>query len=159
MIHFPDGGRRFNMRAAGVILREGHVLVTREDDDAFVMLPGGRVEIGEPSSEAMRREIEEELKQPGEIGRLLFTAENFYHLGGNEFHQIATYYAVAIDGAFPFVTDGPCLVTQDEGHELTFFWVPVEAAALTKINLLPAWLRHRLDDLPEATEHIVIDER
>jgi len=159
MIHFPDGTRRFNFRVAGVALRAGHVLVCREDDDDFTMLPGGRVEIGEPSGVALAREIGEELKCAGDIGRLLFTAENFFHLKNEEFHQVALYYALSLPESFPFLTEGPSFISHDEGHELTFSWVPHEPAALAGFNLLPAWLYPRFADLPLASEHVIVDER
>ena len=160
MIHFPDGERRrFNVRVAGVAVRDGHVLVCREDDDAYVMLPGGRVEIGENSHSALNREIAEELHCRGEVGRLLFTVENFYHLEDKEFHQIGLYYEIQLPESFPFHTDGNCLVTHDEGHELQFDWVAATPDALVQWNLVPNWLANRISDLPRQTEHLVIDER
>ena len=78
MIHFRFEGKVFNHRAAGIAIRDGHVLICREDDDLYTLLPGGRIEFGEDSRTAMAREIEEELKAPGEVGRLLFTSETFF---------------------------------------------------------------------------------
>jgi 8-oxo-dGTP diphosphatase len=51
---------------SGVLLRDGSVLVEkrRADDDAdpgLVLLPGGHVELGESLSQALKREIREEL--------------------------------------------------------------------------------------------------
>ena len=63
MLSFVVGTNRFNYRVAGIALRDGHVLVCREDDDDWVMLPGGRVEMGEPTTTALVREIAEELQR------------------------------------------------------------------------------------------------
>ncbi|VAW18234.1 hypothetical protein MNBD_ALPHA12-1175 [hydrothermal vent metagenome] len=153
------GTNRFNYRTAGVILRNGHVLVCREDDKDFTMLPGGRVELGEASDIALKREITEELGCSGRIGRLIFSVENFFALTGEQFHEIGKYYSVTLPDDFPFETEKPCMITHDEGHVLTFNWVKLEAGALAGVNLLPKWLRTRFDGLPAQTEHLIVDER
>jgi 8-oxo-dGTP pyrophosphatase MutT (NUDIX family) len=159
MIHFPVGGRVFNHRVAGIAIRNGHVLICREDDDPFTLLPGGRIEFGEDSRTAIAREIEEEMKAPGTVGRLLFTAETFFHRDAREFHEIGIYYQIAPPQSLPFVTEGPALVTEDEGHVLTFNWVGIDGAEFERFNLVPRWLRTRLDTPPEAPQHLVVDER
>jgi len=159
MLSFRTGRDRFNYRVAAVALHEGHVLVCREDDDDYVMLPGGRVEFGEASAAALVREIGEELRCVGQVERLLFTAENFFERGGELFHEIALYYAVSLPRDFPFVRGATCLATEDEGHALTFEWVEADAARLSQWNLLPEWMRRRLAVLPDAPEHVIIDER
>ncbi len=159
MIHFPVGARVFNHRAAGIALRDGHVLICREDDDPYTLLPGGRIEFGEDSRTSITREIEEEMKAPGEVGRLLFTAENFFERDGRQFHELGVYYEITPPAAVPFVTGEPALVTEDEGHVLSFFWAAIAGEDFVRFNLLPHWLRTRLDDLPDSPQHLVVDER
>ncbi|MBU1175832.1 MAG: NUDIX domain-containing protein [Alphaproteobacteria bacterium] len=159
MIHFRFDGRVFNHRAAGIAIRDGHVLVCREDDDPYTLLPGGRIEFGEDSRTTLTREIEEELKAPGVVGRLVFTAETFFRRDAREFHELGVYYAITPPENLPFVTGKTALVTQDEGHVLHFDWVPIAGDALALVNLLPRWLRGRLADLPAAPEHLIIDEK
>ncbi len=159
LLSFLKGKRRYNYRTAAVIIRNNHVLVCREDKDDFVYLPGGRVEFGEPSNVALGREIEEELQCTGEVGRLLFAVENFFELQGENFHEISKYYMVELPDDFPFIVEGPTLITFDEGHELKFYWVKIEGDGLVEFNLLPKWLRGQLDDLPDTTVHLIEDER
>ncbi len=159
MLSFVSDKERFNFRVAGVALRNGHVLVCREDADNFVLLPGGRVEFGEASDLALLREIKEELQCAVSVGRLLFNVENFFLREGEQFHELARYYAIELPDDFPFEKDGPCLTTRDEGHELTFEWIKADSEALARINLLPEWLRERFGDLPSTTEHLIVDER
>jgi ADP-ribose pyrophosphatase YjhB (NUDIX family) len=158
-IQFNDKSRVFNVRTAAIIMRDDHVLVCREDDDIFAMLPGGRIELGEASGGALAREIQEELQCEGAVGQLLFTVENLFHLEGEEFHQIGLYYAATLPDSFPFTTDGTCLVTHDEGHELKFNWVPATFEGLTQWALIPVWLRERMGCLPTHATHLIIDER
>ena len=156
---FLTGRNRFNYRVAGVIIRDNHVLVCREDTDDFVLLPGGRVEFGEASDKALYREIEEELMCTARVERLLFSAENFFEREGERYHEIAHYYAVTLPDEFPFETNGPSMVKHEEGHVLTFEWVPVEAQALERFNVLPGWIRQHFVDWPAQAEHMIIDER
>ncbi|KRA98093.1 hypothetical protein ASD83_13650 [Devosia sp. Root685] len=89
---------RFNFRVAGIIVADGHVLICREDDDDFAMLPGGRVELGEDSRLSLTREIAEELAMPAEIGPMLATSESFYFRQGEDFHELGFFYAVTLPG-------------------------------------------------------------
>ena len=158
MLSFPVGGMRFNYRVAGAAIRDGHLLVCREDDDDYCMLPGGRVEMGEPSPVALMREMAEELVMPVEIGRLLFTSESFYGRVGERFHELGFIYAIDLpdsvrpDGAQPFLSRA------DEGHVLHFSWLPLHGPALAEANLLPPWLPTRLRALSPASEHVVLHE-
>ncbi len=158
VISFPIEGQRFNYRVAAVIIADGHVLVCREDDDTYTMLPGGRVELGEPSRLSLEREIAEELAMPAEVGALIATSESFYHREEQDFHELGFFYSAVLTGQGPNGIS-PWLVRQDEGHDLHFHWVPLVGDALEKMNLLPAWLPAFLRDLPEGSVHIVDDAR
>lgn len=52
---------KLNIRAAGVIIHNGKVLVHRNINSDHYALIGGRVEIGESSADTVKREIQEEL--------------------------------------------------------------------------------------------------
>jgi 8-oxo-dGTP pyrophosphatase MutT (NUDIX family) len=158
MLNFVVGANRFNYRVAGIAPRDGHVLVCREDDDDYVMLPGGRVEMGEPSPVALAREIAEELRSTAEIGPLIFTVENFFERGGERFHEIGLYYRIELPPEFPFLAAGVCFETEDEGHRLRFEWAEVGGTALHRLNLLPRWMIGRLAALPAVTEHLIMRE-
>ncbi|GLQ56801.1 NUDIX hydrolase [Devosia nitrariae] len=158
VLSYPHGGRRFNYRVAAIVLVDGHVLVDRQDDDDYVMLPGGRVELGEPSVLSLEREIAEELAMNARIGPLLATSESFYRRVDEDFHEIGLFYRAALADARPN-GKSPWLVRQDEGHELKFYWVPLNGNALEYMNLLPRWLPSFLRNLPGTATDIVHDER
>lgn len=158
VLSFPMQEGRFNFRVAAIIIAEGHVLICREDDDAYAMLPGGRVEFGEDSRLSLTREIAEELALPAEIGPLIATSESFYRREGEDFHELGFFYVVTLPGHGPNGTS-PWLKRQDEGHDLQFHWVSLEGDALETFNLLPRWLPDFLRDLPQELDHIIYDER
>lgn len=158
MLSFLVGDTRFNYRVAGVVIRDGHVLVCREDDDAYCMLPGGRVEMGEASPHALVREMAEELVMEVTTGPLLFTSESFYGREGDRYHELGFIYAMDLpetvrpDGVQPF------LVREDEGHLLQFSWLKLEGSALEEVNLLPPWLPGKLRALSGVPEHVIFHE-
>src|SRR5690606_14177466 len=128
-ISFPIGGQRFNYRVAAIIIVNDHVLLCREDDDTYTMLPGGRVELGEPSLFSLEREIAEELAMPAAIGPLVATSESFYRREEQDFHELGFFYAAQLPGQGPN-GNSPWLVRQDEGHDLSFYWVKLAGTAL-----------------------------
>ncbi|MBE7733241.1 NUDIX hydrolase [Devosia faecipullorum] len=154
VISFPIEGQRFNYRVAAIIVVDGHVLLCREDDDSYTMLPGGRVELGEPSLVSLEREIAEELAMPAHIGPLMATSESFYRREDQDFHELGFFYEVDLPGQGPN-GQSPWLVRQDEGHDLSFHWVKLAGADLEKFNLLPSWLPDFLRNLPAGPVHIV----
>ena len=158
ILSFPVGGTRFNYRVAGAAIRDGHLLVCREDGDDYCMLPGGRVEMGEPSDVALVREMAEELVMDVAVGPLLFTSESFYGRAGDRFHEMGFIYAIELpehvrpDGPQPF------LVREDEGHLLQFSWLPLEGPALSDARLLPPWLPERLRTLSGGPAHVIFHD-
>ncbi len=134
---------RTRQRAAAVVQRaDGKVLLHRLEGDAFWALPGGAIEPGESASQAIARELHEELATAVDLGNLAFVVENFFDHAGHSFHEIGLYlHASPLPGSLLATSDGPY-----QGMEgrlpLTFAWFsPHELAAL---DLRPAFLRSAL---------------
>lgn len=158
MLSFAADGTRFNYRVAGAAIRDGHVLVDRENDDDYCMLPGGRVEMGEASDVALAREIAEELAMPATIGPLLFTYESFYGREGERYHELSFIYAIELP---PDIRPGgpqPFLVREEDGKLLQFSWLPLEGPALSQARLMPPWLPERLRTLSGTPQHVIFHE-
>ena len=157
ILSFPGGGTRFNFRVAGAAIRDGHVLVCREDKDDYCMLPGGRVEMGEATDVALLREMAEELAMPVDMGALLFTYESFYGRAGDRFHELGFVYAIALPEDVLPGGEQPFLVREDEGHLLQFSWLPLEGQALSDASLQPPWLAERLASLGNQQQHVIFN--
>jgi len=153
---FDEGVNRVNVRCAGIMRQNGHVLVVREDDDDFVCLPGGRVQRGESSTQAIHREMDEELGATINSPELKYVLENFFWRYEKKFHEFAFYYEVGVPVHVPFQTDGVCYTGEDDGKTLSFEWVPYTASALCKANLHPLSMRTRLLTLPDDVLHQTI---
>ena len=79
---------KLNVIAAGVIIHNGKVLAHRNINSNHYALIGGRVEIGEDSSNTIKREVKEELGKDIEITGYIATIENFFEMKGSKYHEI-----------------------------------------------------------------------
>lgn len=82
------GDYKLNVRAAGLMIHNGKVLVHRNINYDHYALVGGRVEIGESSADTIKREIKEELGKDIEITGYVSTIENFFEMKGSKYHEI-----------------------------------------------------------------------
>ena len=83
---------KLNVRAAGVMIHNGKILVHRNVNSDHYALIGGRVEIGENSVDTIKREIKEELGKDIEIIGYISTIENFFELKDLKYHEIMFVY-------------------------------------------------------------------
>lgn len=159
MISFGSDAMRFQLRAAAIIRRDGHVLIHRATTEEIWSLPGGRVKIGETGSEALERELLEELGVAAIVGPPAFVIENLFRYDGRAVHEVAFYYPVEIPQDFPFITDTPCHRVEDGGSTLEFMWARNDTQTLSAaMPLYPAELRGRMDQLDPHLVHLVVDE-
>jgi ADP-ribose pyrophosphatase YjhB (NUDIX family) len=154
MICFDDGVDRFQMRAAGIAREDGHLLIHRATLEDYWTLPGGRMEQGETSAEALLREMREELLVDAEIGALAVLAESFFENINQHFHEIGFYHAVQLPPAFPRTRDGVCHSIVD-GVPLEFRWIRADRGSLAEWRVFPQNLWPFLLDLPSAPVHII----
>ncbi len=82
------GEYKLNVRAAGVMIHNGKVLVHKNMNSNHYALIGGRVEIGENSADTVRREIKEELGKDVQITGYVSTIENFFEMKDSKYHEI-----------------------------------------------------------------------
>lgn len=152
-------GRRFRVRAAGVAIRDGRVLVSRAvqpSEWTNSALPGGGVEPGESSDAAVVREFREEIGARVRTGRLLFCAENFFRHAGDDWHEVSFYWEVLLPEDFPRFGDASFLghdVVADRLVPSVWHWCPLDR--LHGIDLLPSFLVEGLRDPPATTRFVV----
>jgi ADP-ribose pyrophosphatase YjhB (NUDIX family) len=110
----------------GVFLHEGRLLVTeyREPSRVYYRLPGGSIEFGEHSHQAIVREIREELHAEITDVRLIGTLESIWPEG----HEIVQVYAARfIDEAIYQRYD--FMAVEQNGEPLHMKWVLLEQFA------------------------------
>ena len=79
---------KLNVRTAGIIIHNNKLLVHRNLNEDHYALIGGRIEIGENSEDALKREIQEELGKEIEIMGNIATIENFFEKDSQKYHEI-----------------------------------------------------------------------
>ena len=62
----------FHHLARGIFLRDGKVLLARAMGHKNTFLPGGHIEFGESSKDALKREVLEELGIACEVGQFIW---------------------------------------------------------------------------------------
>ena len=79
-------------RACAIIRQADRLLLNRFGGDGFWALPGGAIEPGEFSAEALAREMREELGVTVEVGRLVWVVENLFEYRGAFYTEFGFYY-------------------------------------------------------------------
>jgi len=90
IIDFETSAGRFTVRTVGVAIHNEQVLLHRAARDTWWALPGGRVELHESSSDALVREMREELGVEVVLLRLLWVLERFF-VSSHYNHSIQFY--------------------------------------------------------------------
>jgi 8-oxo-dGTP pyrophosphatase MutT (NUDIX family) len=98
MISLETTAGCFNFRTVGVAIQNEQVLLHRAVHDTWWSLPGGRVELHEPSAEALVREMREEMGVEILVLRLLSVNEHFYvdDVSLRRHHSLGLYYLMQV---------------------------------------------------------------
>jgi 8-oxo-dGTP pyrophosphatase MutT (NUDIX family) len=150
MLSFDTNAGHFHVRAIAVCILNDCILIHQTPGHALWSLPGGRVEMGESSEEALVREMAEELHSSVQIRRLMATLELIDNeFNGQIFHEIGLYYAVELpDVAWqtePF--RGP-----EQRNPADFWWCPL--SYLNHVSLVPVAIKRMVLAPPDAYCHI-----
>ncbi|MCA9876342.1 MAG: NUDIX hydrolase [Thermomicrobiales bacterium] len=144
---------RFTVRAAGICVRDDHVLLHTADGLDFWALPGGRCEMGELTAQTVQREMWEETGLEVAVGDLLWVMENVFTYEGKAFHELGFYYRATLPETLPAPEVQPEFFGVEGEQRLTFRWFSV--AELAGLRLFPTYFRHALRELPTSPVHVV----
>ncbi len=155
---FDKDGRWFRYRAAAIIMRDGKVLMARNDAEPYFYSIGGGVQHMETAEAAVRREVHEEIGLDPPIDRLAFVHENFFSgsttsgLSGRDCHELTFYFLMAFDPARPPIA----APRTTNGVREWFEWIDLAthgrervayptffAAELVQLGSQPKWITTR----------------
>ena len=147
---------RFKFRVSAIVLRDNKILLVEMDNAGFFCLPGGHVELGEDTEEAMIREMKEETDKDTYIKKYLGNIENFFTNKRNvRIHEIAYYYLMDFkDEEIGELSH----IENDEGTlvNLNFKWFDIDE--LTDVNLKPEYLKELLSKGDLEFKHYIVKE-
>ena len=122
-------------RACALLRQSDRLLLNRFGGDSFWALPGGAVEQGEFSTDALAREMREELGITVAIGRLIWIVENLFEYRGTSYTEYGFYYEAAWTPSGPLPTD------EFVGQEPDQFFRWIQNQDIAALDFRPAVLR------------------
>lgn len=91
------GNKDFEICARAVIINNGEVLVCKKKDNNYYFFPGGHVEFGEKTEQALVRELNEELNIFIKEFSFVGIVENIYEEDDENHHEINLVFEVSAD--------------------------------------------------------------
>ena len=133
---------KFKFRVSAIFIYEGYLLVNEYGSDGSFCLPGGYVNLGETSEEAMLRELKEEIGLEFKIDKFVGITENFFTNWRNQkTHGIDFYYKVDLKSIDDFNLIDYNRVENDNGSIITHHFHLIDIDKLDKFNLLPVVIK------------------
>ncbi len=136
----------YKMRGLSLVIikNKGRILVSpgydKSTKESFYRLPGGGIEFGETSLEALRREIKEELDAEIINCKLLSTIENIFTYESNPYHEFCFIYIAEFkDSSLNEKDEFKILDSHDEGKVI---WLDINEAE--DKNIYPAGVKDLL---------------
>lgn len=116
--------------ARGVVFHGEHVLVCRDRKGGYCYLPGGHIEFGETSGEALAREFDEETGVAVRVGECVLVHEHLFRQKGRVRHEINVVFRVELDGVMPPTGRRPVPpAVESREKEIAFEWVSADKLA------------------------------
>lgn len=147
----------FKFRVSGLIIKNNKLLLVDMDDSGFLCLPGGYVELGESTEEAVIRELVEETKKKIRISKYLGVVENYFiNKYQKKIHEIAFYYLLEfVDTSVK--EDDFTLIENDKNYEikLDFKWVDINE--LNNFDVRPYFIKDLINKDLEFN-HLIFNE-
>lgn len=128
----------FSYRVAGILIKNGKILLQKPDDDDGYSFIGGHVAFGETTEETLKREFKEEIGADIEPLKLFAIGEIFFPWGKRVCHQISLYYKIILSDETQIPMTGNFFGYDEMGnkrYKLGFYWIPINE--LNNITVYP----------------------
>jgi len=148
----------FKLRSAGLVIKNNKILIVEMDNNGFYCLPGGYVDIGETTEEAIKREMKEEYGKEIVVQKYLGMVENYFVTKSlRRMHEISCYYLVDFEDP-NFVQEDVSLIENDNDHivRLDFKWVDINQ--LDNYDIRPKFLKDLLKGYDLEFRHLIFKD-
>lgn len=145
----------FSYRIAGVLVRDGKILLQKPKDDDYSLI-GGHVSAFEATADTLKREFKEEIGADISVGSLIGVGEIFFNWGKKPCHQISLYYKVSLCDESQIPLDGVFSGYDDFGNtriDLDFCWVTLEE--FEKAVVYPLEMKEHILSRSDGVYHFV----
>ena len=138
----------YTMRAIALCLLEhqGRLLLQEfwheHENNHFYRTPGGGIEHGERASDAVRREMREELNTEISDLELIDVLENIFEYGGEQKHEIVFLFRASVTEQR--IIGVPELRLTDNTYNFRAVWKPLDTLVRQEVVLYPVALREQL---------------
>lgn len=147
----------FKFRASGLIIKNNKVLVVEMDNNGYYCLPGGYVEIGETTEEAVVRELKEEIGKDVRILGYLGMVENYFTTKSlRRMHEVSCYYLMELVEDVP--TEDFSLIENDKGYivKLDFKWIDI--SEIDNYIIKPSFLKDLVKQPYLEFKHLIFSD-
>lgn len=156
-IKCDDGN--FKLRTSAIIIKNNKILLQKSKCRDGYCFPGGHVEFGEITSEAILREVKEEINIDTKIIDLYCISELIYKSKEGKINQEINYY-YKLECLSEMELDDFELVEIDKGVEKKHHYSWIDINKINNIDLKPQKIAEMLqEDINIKDKIILIDER
>lgn len=155
-IKIDNSSGSFKFRVNGILINNDEVLVVKMENNSFYCLPGGHVQMGEDSKNAVIREIKEETGYDSHIDKLITATENFFvRKNGKKIHELGFYYLLNLDNKECIRNKEYEMKENNEDNiNLHFKWIPI--SELKNIDFKPQELKEKIENKDINFQHLII---
>ena len=158
MISFIENNQKFNYRVGAIIISSDkkRVLLHTIKNYGFYLLPGGRVEWMEFCTDAIKRELYEEIGLQNIQPRERALIENFFSFNDVNFQELSNNFVVELNTSHSYLEENEEF-TGIEGDKYIYKWVNLDK--IDEYVLKPTILKNIIKNYRDKFEYIKVDER
>lgn len=158
-INISTNNYNFKLRVSGLLTINDKFLVVEMNDSGFFCLPGGHVELGETTENAVLRELEEEIGFPVVIKKYLGVTENYFINSYNKkMHEICFYYLLMPKNIDNINENDYQRIEIDHGYsiKMNFKWVTNQT--IKEIDIRPTIIKDLIVKNNLDFKHLIIND-